>query len=240
MRAESANLMAAPCRSRRTPHPSSAGPPRTRATGDPHVSDRPRSGMTGCAGDRPVPDRAAWPLLGQTADELRRTFTALAITIRSVDGRPIDVLSEPTASPRSPRPYSSFTTRRREVGKGSLIGHFHEADLGHGQRFRLRQRLALHATYLASLARSCDQDEELSVGTDAVPAHEADTYSPRALDTVARSWSSTPSPPSSAGTRRIDCRRQPAPPIPLLCQRKSFVTRAVTAARAASPARSTR
>jgi hypothetical protein len=64
----------------------------------------------------------------------------------------------------------------------TLIGHFHEANLGHGQRFRLRQRLALYATYLAG---SCDQDEELSVDTDVVIAQEADAYSPKALDPLA-------------------------------------------------------
>ncbi|WP_306668200.1 universal stress protein [Streptomyces sp. rh207] len=41
--------------------------------------------------------RSAQHLLVQTADELRRTFPALDISIRSVDGSPIDVLSESAA-----------------------------------------------------------------------------------------------------------------------------------------------
>ncbi len=40
---------------------------------------------------------SAQHLLAQTAEELRRTFPALDISIRSVDGRPIDVLSESAA-----------------------------------------------------------------------------------------------------------------------------------------------
>ncbi|MFB7480574.1 universal stress protein [Streptomyces anulatus] len=41
--------------------------------------------------------RSAQQFLAQTADELRRTFPALDISIRSVDGRPINVLSESAA-----------------------------------------------------------------------------------------------------------------------------------------------
>ncbi|NUR03655.1 MAG: TniQ family protein [Streptomyces sp.] len=51
----------------------------------------------------------------------------------------------------------------------TAASHLHEAYLGHGQRYRLRRRLNLYATYLA---RYCDQDEALSVDTDVVVAQE--------------------------------------------------------------------
>ncbi|WP_327713628.1 TniQ family protein [Streptomyces sp. NBC_00464] len=85
---------------------------------------------------------------------------------------------EPSRSPFAVAVRSAVGTQALTT----LIGHFHEANLGHGQRFRLRQRLALYATYLA---RSCDQDEKLSVDMDVVVAQEADAYSPRAPDPLA-------------------------------------------------------
>lgn len=57
---------------------------------------------------------------------------------------------------RGEPPRSPFAVAVRSAGDTqgltTLIGHFHEVDLGHGQRFRLRQRLAPYATHLAGPA----------------------------------------------------------------------------------------
>jgi hypothetical protein len=67
---------------------------------------------------------------------------------------------------------------RKERGRGdarlltSRTSALHEADVGRGERFRLRQRLSLHATQLAA---ACDQNQPLCVSVLAIVEEETRT-----------------------------------------------------------------
>lgn len=67
---------------------------------------------------------------------------------------------------------------RKERGRGNArlltfrTSALHEADVGRGERFRLRQRLRLYATQLAA---ACDQNQPLCVSVRAIVAEETRT-----------------------------------------------------------------
>ncbi|MFF6880380.1 hypothetical protein ACFY9S_34510 [Streptomyces sp. NPDC012474] len=142
---------------------------------------------------------------------------------------------------RAEHPQCPIVRKERGSGNARLLtsrtSALHEADVGRGERFRLRQRLSLYATRLAA---ACDQNQPLCVSVRAIIAEET-----RTRRTAQLRWPCGISRSAGLG-------RQPAKPIArqaersAQCQLSRFhanekaSSHPVSAGPSASPARSTR